>query len=32
LGIEWPLPAGVAPKLSAKDTQGKPFAAIEKFQ
>jgi dTDP-4-dehydrorhamnose 3,5-epimerase len=29
--IEWPLPAGVDPKLSAKDLVGKTFAEIEKF-
>lgn len=29
--IAWPLPAGVAPKLSAKDTAGRTFAEIEKF-
>jgi dTDP-4-dehydrorhamnose 3,5-epimerase len=32
LAIEWPLPAGIAPVLSAKDTQGKSFADIEKFE
>ena len=31
LGIRWPLPAGVAPALSAKDARGKSFAEIEKF-
>jgi dTDP-4-dehydrorhamnose 3,5-epimerase len=31
VGIEWPLPAGVEPKLSAKDLIGKSFAEIEKF-
>jgi dTDP-4-dehydrorhamnose 3,5-epimerase len=31
LGIRWPLPAGVAPELSPKDTRGKSFADIEKF-
>jgi dTDP-4-dehydrorhamnose 3,5-epimerase len=31
LGIRWPLPAGVAPKLSAKDAQGASMADIEKF-
>ena len=31
LGIRWPLPAGVAPKLSAKDSRGASFAEIEKF-
>jgi dTDP-4-dehydrorhamnose 3,5-epimerase len=30
-GIQWPIPAGVAPKLSAKDMVGKIFADIEKF-
>jgi dTDP-4-dehydrorhamnose 3,5-epimerase len=30
-GVRWPLPAGVAPKLSAKDAVGKRFADIEKF-
>jgi dTDP-4-dehydrorhamnose 3,5-epimerase len=31
LGIQWPLPAGVAPQLSAKDARGTNFAEIEKF-
>lgn len=31
LGIRWPLPAGVAPKLSTKDARGASFAEIEKF-
>lgn len=31
LAIAWPLPAGVEPKLSAKDKLGKTFAEIEKF-
>ena len=31
VGVEWPLPEGVVPKLSAKDRQGKSFAGIEKF-
>jgi len=31
LNIPWPLPPGVAPKLSAKDTRGSSFAEIEKF-
>ena len=31
LGIKWPLPAGVAPMLSAKDEKGELFAALEKF-
>ena len=30
-GIEWPLPAGVQPLLSPKDTQGQSFDSIEKF-
>jgi len=29
--IPWPLPAGVAPKLSAKDAIGASFDSIEKF-
>jgi dTDP-4-dehydrorhamnose 3,5-epimerase len=31
VGIRWPLPTGVAPKLSAKDLVGRSFADIEKF-
>ena len=31
VGIDWPIPAGVVPKLSAKDRAGKSFADIEKF-
>ena len=31
VGIEWPLPAGMRPQLSAKDLHGKSFADIEKF-
>jgi dTDP-4-dehydrorhamnose 3,5-epimerase len=31
VGIEWPLPVGVSPKLSAKDLVGKSFDEIEKF-
>lgn len=31
VGIAWPLPAGVQPKLSAKDLTGKGFSEIEKF-
>jgi dTDP-4-dehydrorhamnose 3,5-epimerase len=31
LAIPWPLPPGVAPKLSAKDARGASFAEIEKF-
>jgi dTDP-4-dehydrorhamnose 3,5-epimerase len=31
VGIVWPLPPGVVPKLSGKDLAGKSFADIEKF-
>jgi dTDP-4-dehydrorhamnose 3,5-epimerase len=31
VNIKWPIPAGIRPNLSAKDTQGKSFAEIEKF-
>ena len=31
IGIKWPIPADVEPKLSAKDRQGQSFANIEKF-
>ena len=31
LRIEWPLPSGAAPLLSAKDEKGQPFQALEKF-
>ena len=31
LAIPWPLPSGTPPILSAKDSHGTPFAAIEKF-
>ena len=31
LGIMWPVAPGVAPIVSAKDSQGVSFAAIEKF-
>jgi dTDP-4-dehydrorhamnose 3,5-epimerase len=31
LAIEWPIPTGTLPKLSAKDAKGTPFHAIEKF-
>jgi len=31
VGIEWPLPSGVSPKLSAKDLTGKSLDEIEKF-
>jgi dTDP-4-dehydrorhamnose 3,5-epimerase len=32
LSIPWPLPSGVAPKLSAKDAHGASFAEVEKFE
>jgi len=32
LGIKWPLPPGIEPILSAKDTRGKSLADIEKFE
>jgi dTDP-4-dehydrorhamnose 3,5-epimerase len=31
IGVQWPLPGGVAPKLSAKDAAGTLFADLEKF-
>jgi dTDP-4-dehydrorhamnose 3,5-epimerase len=31
VGIEWPLPSGVAPKLSAKDLTGQRLDEIETF-
>jgi dTDP-4-dehydrorhamnose 3,5-epimerase len=31
VGIEWPIPSGIQPKLSAKDTKGQSFAEIEKL-
>ena len=31
LGIRWPLPAGVAPLLSAKDREGEPLSRAECF-
>lgn len=31
VAVKWPLPPGVAPKLSAKDVRGAAFADIEKF-
>jgi dTDP-4-dehydrorhamnose 3,5-epimerase len=31
LAIEWPLPKGALPNLSAKDGKGATFAAVEKF-
>lgn len=31
LSIDWPLPKGISPRLSAKDAQGASFASVEKF-
>jgi dTDP-4-dehydrorhamnose 3,5-epimerase len=31
VGIEWPMPAGIKPNLSAKDSRGQSFSNIEKF-
>jgi len=31
LGVQWPLPPGVEPKLSAKDAQGTAFSEVETF-
>jgi dTDP-4-dehydrorhamnose 3,5-epimerase len=31
VGIEWPLPRGTQPNLSAKDNRGQSFSDIEKF-
>jgi dTDP-4-dehydrorhamnose 3,5-epimerase len=31
LGVQWPIPSGIAPKLSAKDAKGATFQDIEKF-
>jgi dTDP-4-dehydrorhamnose 3,5-epimerase len=31
VGVQWPLPGGVAPKLSAKDAVGQTLAEIETF-
>src|SRR5882724_11675144 len=31
VGIEWPVPRSIQPKLSAKDMKGLSFAEIEKF-
>lgn len=31
VGIEWPLPPGTEPLLSAKDARGQGFAAVDKF-
>ena len=31
VNIQWPIPSGLQPKLSAKDAQGKSFTEIEKF-
>ncbi len=32
LGIAWPLPRGLTPKINAKDAQGASFAACEKYK
>jgi dTDP-4-dehydrorhamnose 3,5-epimerase len=31
VGIEWPIPSGIRPRLSSKDMKGLSFAEIEKF-
>jgi len=31
IGVNWPLPAGISPKLSAKDAVGQSFEQIETF-
>lgn len=31
VGIEWPIPAGILPTLSTKDSRGQSFSDIEKF-
>ena len=31
VGIKWPIPAGVQPNLSAKDSRGQSFSEIERF-
>lgn len=31
VGIEWPIPSGIQPNLSVKDTKGQSFLEIEKF-
>jgi dTDP-4-dehydrorhamnose 3,5-epimerase len=31
LGVQWPIPSGIVPKLSAKDAKGATFQDIEKF-
>jgi dTDP-4-dehydrorhamnose 3,5-epimerase len=31
VGIDWPLPAGVSPQLSARDAQGKSFPDAERL-
>jgi len=31
LAVQWPLPPGAVPKISAKDSQGAGFEKIEKF-
>lgn len=32
LAIDWPLPAGLSPKLSPKDARGMTLANVEKFE
>jgi dTDP-4-dehydrorhamnose 3,5-epimerase len=31
IGVQWPMPAGTVPKLSAKDAKGATFQEVEKF-
>jgi dTDP-4-dehydrorhamnose 3,5-epimerase len=31
LGVKWPIPSGIVPKLSAKDAKGATFQDVEKF-
>ena len=31
VGIEWPIPEGVQPNMSVKDSRGQSFSEIEKF-
>ena len=31
VGIEWPLPAGIAPNMNAKDLAGLPWEKAPKF-
>jgi dTDP-4-dehydrorhamnose 3,5-epimerase len=32
VAVDWPIPAGVVPKLSAKDHVGTAFAAAEAYE